>query len=361
MKPERKLLIEKLFDRYHPFIKEHIKTIWLFSVSVLTILLVVTYFILHHYSKGEDQILLNQDQLSVVTTLITQNLDSVKISDDAKKVLIDDYLSKNLPVKDSVVDKLLMTYSLNQLIIVLPTYPFKIKSYFWLNGNRVLMEVVFWSLFGLIASLMFSVTSLRGFKEEFIPEHIGKLFYTPFVCIIIYLALNALMNSGTVSLAGVGKSVIVLSFILGFFTRRAILLLVKIKDLILPKTQDTIDADNEIRNMYPNEIKGTVTINSIPKEKFDEVKRNIKISIERKGTGNDKESYYLITENINADGKFNFNSLLSGIYNLKCSMEVDSVIYEKKMTVPLQDADLPIELELDLEKVEPVQPATPEV
>jgi hypothetical protein len=342
---------EYFVENINLIIKKHIKAVWLISVSLITIAMVITYFILHSNNQGEEQVLLNKDQLSVITSLITQNQDSVKTDDTAKKILIEDYLSKNLPVSDSLVVKLLKTYSLNQLIIVLPTYPFRIKSYFWLSGNWVLMEVVFWSLFGLIASLMFTVTTIRGFKEELISEHVGKFFYTPFICIIIYLALNALVNNGSISLAGVGKSVIVLSFVLGFFTRRAILLLVRIKDLILPKTQEVIDSDNELRNKYPNEIKGTVTNNSITKDQFEKLKRNVKVTIERKGREDDKDSYFLITENLNPEGKFYFNSLLAGVYNVECCMEVDSDKYEKKITVPLSDTDVPVELEMNLEKV----------
>jgi hypothetical protein len=352
---KKKLIIEKLFETYNPFIKDHLKSIWLISVSALTILLVVTYFILHHYYKGEDQILLNKDQLSVITALITQN-DSIKTTDAQKKLLINDYLSQNLPAKDTVVDHLLKTYGLNQLITVLPTYPIKIKSYFWLSGGWVLMEVVFWSLFGLIAALLYSVTTLRGFNEVMIREHVGKFFYTPFICIIIYLALNALMNSGSISLKGVGNGVIVLSFILGFFTRRAILLLVKIKDLILPKTQDVADSDNQIRNMYPNEIKGTVTISSLSKEIFEKIRKAIKITAERNGTPEDKDSYYLITESINKDSKFSFNSLLPGDYKVSCYVEVDSVKYGKEVTIPVKDSDLPFEIILDLVKIEEKPP-----
>lgn len=363
---------------------------WLIWASSLTVVLVAFYFTLHFIvGGGAENIYLQKDQLSIINTFIVQSdtvilaIDSPKASvtdkasvsdkpkvsekasvtvnakalpktsDSYKEVLIKDYIKKCINgVDDKDIDQLFKTYRLNQLITVLPYYPFKVNSFFWLIGNKVLLEVAFWSLFGLIASLMYSVTTLRNMNEFMIREHIGKVFYTPFICIVIYLALNALMNSGSISLTGVGKSVIVLSFILGFFTRRAILLLEKIKDLILPKTPETIEADNELRNKYPNEIKGTVTVSSLNGDDLLKIKKNIQITAERNCTGEDKQSYYKITENLDEDGKFSFNTLKSGIYHIECHGEINSEKYESKMTIPMEDSDVPIRLKIDLVKVE---------
>jgi hypothetical protein len=354
---------------------------WLLGASITTVSLVVLYFVLHLLiGGGAENVYLQKDQLAIINTFIVQpdtasytndsatttvgrvavlqKAGSMGIAPETGKVrLIKDYILKtvdNLDPKE--VDQLFETYSLTRLITVLPYYPFRVKSFFWLVGNKVLLEVAFWSLFGLIASLMYSVTMLRRINKYMIREHIGKLFYTPFICIVIYLALNALMNSGSISLTGVGKSVIVLSFILGFFTRRAILLLDKIKDLILPKTQETIDTDNELRNKYPNEIRGKVGVSSLSSEDFARMRNSIRITAERNCTGEDTKSIYSITENLSDKNTFSFNTLLSGIYHLYCYGELDSQRYECTLTVPMEDSDAPMNLDIDLKKVEDSAP-----
>jgi hypothetical protein len=355
---------------------------WLWGASIITVSLVFIYFVLHFLiGDGAENVYLQKDQLAIINTFIVQDdtvchtNDSLEItpagggagvakantnaaSPDAGKVrLIKDYILKTVDNLDpKTVDDLFETYCLTQLITVLPYYPFRVKSFFWLVGNKVLLEVTFWSLFGLIASLMYSITMLRRINKYMIREHIGKLFYTPFICIVIYLALNALMNSGSISLTGVGKSVIVLSFILGFFTRRAVLLLDKIKDLILPKTQETIDADNELRNKYPNEIRGKVTASSLGDDDFERMRKSIRITAERNYTGEDKQSIYSITENLSETNTFSFNSLLSGIYVIYCFGILDSQRYECRLTVPMEDTDAPMVLEIDLKKVDDSAP-----
>ncbi len=357
-KKKRREERKKCRDKY---IKRHLKSIWLASVVLITTILIVTYIVLHLQIGGKEEIYLNKDQLSAVTALITQQ-DSIEITEMQKDSLIYDYLINSVLVEKKDANSLLKTYNSTQLLVVLPTYPFKVKSFFWFTSKGlVLLEIVFWSLFGLIASLLYGVTLQRSFNEAMIKEHIGKFFYTPFICIVIYLSINALTNQGSITLEGIGSGTIVLSFILGFFTRRAVLLLARIKDLILPKTPDVIEADNEIRNMYPNEIKGAVTAKDLSVDDWELLRKTIKISAERNYTGEDKESYYKLEENLSKDGTFSFNSLLAGIYQIECKGTLNSKAYTSKMTIPMQDSDVPVCVDIVLDEVEttPDDPSVP--
>lgn len=142
-------------------------------------------------------------------------------------------------------------FNRTQFSVVIPNYPIRVKSYFWLTeGNRkrelntcygtegsVYLEIIFWTWFGLIASLLYSVsealkTQLFDLKE--LNTHIAKFFYAPLCSLIIYFSINKLISQGDIELAEFSKGTIILAFILGFFSGRAIELLTRIKDLILP-------------------------------------------------------------------------------------------------------------------------------
>lgn len=246
------------------------KTTWLLWASAIVTILVTIYLYLHfspsekgdkktsntieRYSNGIEVKFLDKTQLNVITLLINnskpapQSTDSLqsdkkdsaikqKDSDLKTRQLITDFLNESFDLRNKNENKVIqrvMTTDFENLQAILPTYPIYVNSFFWLTSPGILLEVVFWSLFGLMASLLFGVTSAAVFDPKLVPEHIGKFFYTPFLVIIIYLSLNALTNEGSIVLEGEGKGTIVLAFVLGFYTRRAIILLGKIKDIILP-------------------------------------------------------------------------------------------------------------------------------
>jgi hypothetical protein len=246
---------------------------WVVVASIFSLSLFVTYLVLHASTKsptGTERVYLNKEQLAAVNSIIAVTPTPTKIIDvtgpdslKSTKEVIDSaqyradvqgkvitYLQDVLDCKDdSKIDVFVRSYDVKQLQAVISTHSFDVHSYFWLSGGWVLMEVLFWSLFGLIANLMYSVTMAEKFEVEWVPEHIGKLFYTPLTTIVIYLSLNALINSGSVSFDEVGKNTIVLAFILGFFTKRTIELLKKVRDILLPvndqKTTSETDEETE--------------------------------------------------------------------------------------------------------------------
>lgn len=211
------------------------KTKWLIWASALSSALIVTYIILHaSCQQGKVDLSLNKEQINAVNMI----LENDTIPERAQLTAFN-YISNVLSLTDAkVLKRFFDTFQHKDIKAIIPEYAFEVKSYFWLKEPRVFLEIIFWSLFGLMANLMYSVNIAGVFEKKKIYEHIGKIFYTPASTIIIYLSLYALVNSGSISLNGVGKSVIVLSFILGFFTRRTIVLLGKIKDLVLPLGKD---------------------------------------------------------------------------------------------------------------------------
>ncbi len=261
---------------------EKIRYRWLLGTSIITLILVVVYISTHlRCDGGKIEVVgneinyLNLNQVNLINSTIN-NHDST--DDTLIKKSIIDYLQKENNINNSAdIIKYINNTELSILQIYLPYYPIKTKSFFWLDGNRILLEIVFWSLFGLIANLLFSALSAQVFDQKKIPEQIGKFIYTPFLAIIIYLSIDLLSSSKTPAYESFGKGVIVLAFILGFYTRRAIVLLGRVKDLILPAKEREKKEGND-DDSKPNEN----NTNNIKKEEdlfkelsYDEQKRII--------------------------------------------------------------------------------------
>ena len=103
------------------------------------------------------------------------------------------------------------------------------------------MEIIFWTIFGVMASFLHRGTEAMK-NDDFnlleVPSQLAKLIYAPIISLIIYLSLDKFTNEGLIEVSTASNNAIILSFLLGFFSGRAILLLHKIKSLILPKGDD---------------------------------------------------------------------------------------------------------------------------
>lgn len=240
---------------------------WLIWASSIATILVVIYTVFHctHYkSHGEKTHRLSTTEYAAITSFVQEDTSNCKESAEARvKVYLDDIMV--LKNKASV-DKMIEDQGV-QSTTYLSNYPFKVRSYFWLSDYWVLLEVIFWSLFGLVANLMYSVTRTREvdsdgdgkndkpevFNPNRVPEHIGKFWYTPLTSVVIYLSIDYLTTSGEINETPEGAYVVVFAFILGFFSRRTIGLLRKLKDIFFPNDNSgsSGDSDNSSQNQEP--------------------------------------------------------------------------------------------------------------
>jgi hypothetical protein len=249
---------------------------FLATISVLTVLVAV-YMVLHMRIPGAEVIKLSKQEITDMNMILFGNnkpsrpagdepgeadgdaaaaaggvaRGSSAPTDSVRRESMYNYIYSVRPPynpKDSTAfRRQFESYSPEQFAAVMPNYPIRVKSYFWLTEGRregdqtiegsIYLEIVFWTLFGLIANLLYRVSeSVRtdGFRPEEIGVHIAKFFYAPLCSLVVFFSFNMLVSQGDISVVQFSHATIVLAFILGFFSGRTVELLERIKDLLLP-------------------------------------------------------------------------------------------------------------------------------
>jgi|GEM_PF-3324054 len=230
---------------------------WFSRGFYLSIFLVFLYVVLHVFVpiKGEEVIYLSKEHLITVQALIDGH--DVLLQDEASQEQetleipqeVFGYLKgvlmlngeKGSPELIKYMEGQLEPFNRHSLITALPNIPFKVPSFFWLTGALLFLEIIFWSLFGVAASVLYRASeaiSDGDFSAEKVPIHLAKILYAPLSTIIIIFSINLLNTDGSVAVDQISHRTIVLSFILGFFCGRTVELLRRIKDLILPYGAD---------------------------------------------------------------------------------------------------------------------------
>ncbi|SEO08376.1 hypothetical protein SAMN05192574_105241 [Mucilaginibacter gossypiicola] len=124
---------------------------------------------------------------------------------------------------------------------------FEIRSYFWLTGPCVYVEIIFWSILGVLASLLFNLGVLSKnattdlgnpqsyFDSSEIPFQVAKVLYAPICTLVVILGYNYFSNQNIVDISS-SKGVLVFAFICGFYSSRVIALMDRLKEVLLPNS-----------------------------------------------------------------------------------------------------------------------------
>ncbi len=249
--------------QYHRkiFTKKYIR--WFSWFGVIFILLVSCYVILHENLKGEENVKFTGEEIANIQIIVDHykaTISDTTLSNKQKQDLKDtaindikDYIQSRYNVSKGCevakdceaavsgvqqLDWFLKQYAKNGFPpSFLTDFRLKVRAYFWLTEDYIFLEIVFWSLFGVLCSLFYYISEAIA-KGEYDPKHefihAAKLFYAPLTTLIVYFSLNALISNGEVNLNSLRHGLIILSFVLGFFSGRTIELLSRIKDLVLP-------------------------------------------------------------------------------------------------------------------------------
>jgi len=163
--------------------------------------------------------------------------------------------------------------------------PLKVSSYFWLSGIGAYIEIIFWTIFGVLAFLIYSISCVIAdkkvtFDPNHIPSQLSKLFYAPVITLIIIFAYQYATSGEGIELE-TSKGILIVSFLLGFYSGRAIELLNRVKDVILPYSATTLQGDPE----PPKQNNGTTEAGAV----------KVKLNIDE--TGLPPESDYELIKN----------------------------------------------------------------
>ena len=225
---------------------------WFWILSLITIVSATVYLLLHWFYPDSQQyqkmIVQMSKEQTIVLNSILAGTDTLKDVRDENKICsakenIKRFIFFSFPEmerQDSINTlRFIDATCLAQLKILLPDYPIRQHSFFWLYSNGIYFELIFWSLFGVLCNLLYYTGEhLRknDFDNKEVFVHASKMFYSPFCVIIIYLSYNQVISSGPEYDIKYSLYSIVVAFLLGFFSGRMIDLLNKIKEVLLPSS-----------------------------------------------------------------------------------------------------------------------------
>lgn len=307
------------------------------------IILAVVYIFLHSYFPGNIETKLSEEDKTVVSMILN---DTAKAPDSVKVANAVNYIIKSLkPVNKKAESDFIQEYSTVKpvtFLSVLPSIEIPTKSYFWLNSDMKYLEVIFWSIFGVLASLLYFISeAIRNdnFKAEEIPVYLAKVAYAPLITLVIVFSYKLL--TGSVSFNNTSLELLVFSFILGFFSGRAIEMLNKIKDVILPGKS------------VPEDGSGKITVAGKVHLPPDAGKDAGKVKIVLKS----KDSNGKLAETFaDKEGNYMFRNVPEGLYEMQAETSTkdakfSAYINEKKLS---KDQKLDVEV-LSLYKKEEVE------
>jgi hypothetical protein len=212
----------------------------------------VVYVLTHLRFQGQREVVLTAEQVNTVRSIPDSSFTEAQSLE-----AIMAYLSMNQSIDVAALQDEVKAMGLQAFLQALPSVVLQVDSCFWLVGKKMYWEIIFWSLFGVLANALYhSAQRIRKkqFKRSEMVVYISKLLYAPFVVMVIFLSHQALVENGDLAEISTGHGAVVISFILGFFSGRAIGLLNKLKDLLLPRMaatneQATVDNTNESQLM----------------------------------------------------------------------------------------------------------------
>lgn len=233
---------------------------WFRFLVLLLVGLVIFYLLLHRWipSTAEyEYAKLDEKQIQQVNRIYFDSAaarlcDSLKTPNkecDACKRVIE-YLRNEFSNKLDMehVDNLrkyLCSSSSLEASAFLANVRFKVKSYFWLTGPEIYYEIAFWSVFGVLCSILFNLSSIMKnnttdpknprsvFDSSELPYQVAKILYAPLCTLVIVLGYNFFSDQNIVDISS-SKGILVFAFLGGFYSGRLISFMDRLKEVVLP-------------------------------------------------------------------------------------------------------------------------------
>ncbi|HYG15834.1 MAG TPA: hypothetical protein VEC12_08785 [Bacteroidia bacterium] len=365
---------------------------WLFVLIVILVATVIVYIVTHSLEAYTDKNpkywddpheaefkKMDPKDISYLTSLINEGSTNIKIEslysldndtagtppiattsirfkDNPNCPAVKEYIKQQLPyVYPQDTQKLfpLLEVQPNSLAVAfIESAKFRVKSYFWLAGPHTYFEVIFWTIFGVITSILFyiavAISNGTGFRPEEIPGHLAKIVYSPFISLIIIFAYNYISNPDSMVDVSASKATLIISFLLGFYSSRAMKLLDKLKDVFLPYGDTTTaddskrKADVEAREAAQNTTV-TADVSIIDPQHPDAEEMNAHISqaiVTITPTGGGNPITLQKTGDDELDGKFAAENVPPGSYTLAATLTTtDGINYTGQTDINVPEGE----------------------
>lgn len=234
---------------------------WQFALIAMLLSVLAVYTITHYIwqdRRGKEFVQLNKGQMDVINASIMVNPDSnlhceaLLLQRKERDAFIINYLQTeyhhNIDTAYlSDLRYLMAKQSSKDLFSYLSKARILIRGPFWLTGNTIYVEAFFWSVFGVLVSLIYyvSLANAKGstvagadendsFNPREVPGQLAKLFYAPACTMVILLGYHIISSSDNMVDISANKGLLVFSFIAGFYSSRLMKFMDRLKDLLLP-------------------------------------------------------------------------------------------------------------------------------
>lgn len=289
---------------------------------------------------------------------------SKKLAQDAQvlRYINLQFANKVYPAQMDSIRDYLRYASEQESINALDQTRFRVESYFWLIGPAVYFEIMFWSWFGVLASILFSLgmvarnsttdtgNPLSVFDASEIPSQIAKMVYAPLCTLAIVLGYNFFNDQNIVDISS-SKGVIVFAFVGGFFSSRLVAFMERLKELIMPLSGTTDLKPNKAAPLVLQNVPVKIQLDeaSIPAEQRTEIAETglsgTAIVFENEVTGEKVEA---VNSGEDQSPAFSVSGLKAGTYTVKAAWSgqvADTPMsLESVQTVDLRSADVPVEI-----------------
>lgn len=187
------------------------------------------------------------DSAKIASTQAQQPTYIMQVCDDTCKInkallyVRTEFDNKLQADQEDVIKAYIRTFNAQEVGSYLAQLKLKVSSYFWLSGPWMYLEMMFWVIFGVICSNLFSLGNLgrtkgfASFDPREVPYQIAKFFYAPFCAIILVLTYNYIKHKDVIEVSST-EGIIVFAFIIGLFSGRMMSFLERFKDALLPET-----------------------------------------------------------------------------------------------------------------------------
>ncbi len=243
---------------------------WQFALIAMLLSVLAVYTITHYIwqdRRGKEFVQLNKGQMDVINASIMVNPDSnlhceaLLLQRKERDAFIINYLQTeyhhNIDAAYlSDLRYLMAKQSSKDLFSYLSKARILIRGPFWLTGNTIYVEAFFWSVFGVLVSLIYyvSLANAKGstvagadendsFNPREVPGQLAKLFYAPACTMVILLGYHIISSSDNMVDISANKGLLVFSFIAGFYSIRLMKFMDRLKDLLLPSVASPLRSE----------------------------------------------------------------------------------------------------------------------